>query len=140
MSQPPPQNVSRSPKSAFNARVHAGAADLHGVDRIQSGLDQVVQQGAHAAAAVKHDFDVGQFLGTLPQAGVPRFEELAIHLGENLRSALHPQIVTEENDVDERADGGQETLQVLQMESDQPIEKLVGAGRPANNIRKPSLR
>ena len=70
VSQPPPQKVSLPPKSAFSARgVHARAGDLHRIDGVQAGVDQVGQQRPHAAAAVEHHLDVGQFLGARATCG-----------------------------------------------------------------------
>jgi len=75
------------------SRLHARAGNLHRVDGVQSGLDQVGEEGPHAAAAVEHDFDVGQLLSAVPHAGVAWLEELLVHGRRELRPALRAQVV-----------------------------------------------
>jgi len=54
-----------------------------------------------------------------------RLEELAIGAGRNLRSRLHAEVVTEEDDVDIRTGGGQELTQIFQVILHQAVEETV---------------
>ena len=60
------------------AGLHSAGVDLHRIDGIQAGLDQVGQQLADPAAAVEHDLDVGQLLGPAPEAAVEGLVEAAL--------------------------------------------------------------
>src|ERR1019366_7100534 len=82
------------------SRVHAGAGDLNGIDDFQPGIDEVGQQLSHSTAAVQHHLDVGKLLGPPPHRLVPRFEEFAIHMGRDLRPALHSQVVAKADNID----------------------------------------
>ena len=132
MSQPPPQNVEIPAEIALQSLgFHAAATDLHRVDGVQAGIDQIGQQRAHRAAAVQHHLDVGQLLGARPHHGVARLEELAVHARRHLRAVLRAQVVAEADDVDVRPDRAEVTLQLAQVDLHQRVEKSMRALRLA---------
>ena len=80
---------------------------------------------------MEHDLDVGQLLGPPPHGGVSRLEEVPVHGRRDLGAGLHPQVVAEEDDVDERSHGAQEPLEVGQVVLYQPVEEGMGTRRLA---------
>ncbi len=68
--------------------------------RLFSGIDCGEHGRVNPAAAVEHDFCVGQLLRALPELGVARVEKFQIHFLGNLGAGLHTEIIVEMNDVD----------------------------------------
>jgi hypothetical protein len=82
--------------------IHVGGADLDGVEGVDSRLDQVGDQGAHAAAGVQQELDVGlcALLDVSEELGMARLEKPAVHVGRHHRSRLTAEVVAVETDVD----------------------------------------
>ena len=105
VSQPPPQKVSRPPKSRFSpAASMPTQVTWTGLIASSPASIRSSNKRADAAAAVEHDLHVGQLLRPPPHQGVPRLEELAVHGRRHLRPVLHSQVVAEDDHVDIRAD------------------------------------
>ena len=109
-------------------RLHALAADLHRIDGVEAGLDEVRQKEPYVATRVQHRLHAG-ILGALPQPSVARLEELAVHPGRDHGARLHAEVIAEVDDVDVFSDQSEELLETFHMELRQPLEYVVGTVR-----------
>src|SRR5208337_3049485 len=111
--------------------IHTGARNLDWVDGLQSSVNQVGQQFPNSATAMEHYFHVGQLFSTAPHEFVARLEEFPVHLGRNLRPALHSQIIAKDNDVDICPDRPKEYFQLRQVNLNQVIKEFLRSLRLA---------
>ena len=111
------------PLEALN--IHPAATDLHRIDGVKTGFDQIWKKFAHATAAMEHHFDAGELLRAVPHRSMPGFEELTIHGGRNLGTALHAEIVAENDNVNTITDEREKPLEILHVPFDNTIQKCV---------------
>ena len=79
---------------------------------------------------MKHDLEVGRPLfDHLPHGAFPGLKILAVHGRRHLRAGLHAQVIPKENDVNMRADGLQESLQVAKVDFRELVRDLAAALR-----------
>ncbi len=112
VSQPPPQNASRYPKSRFSPPASMPRQVIcTGLMASIAGVNLVVQQFAHTAAAMEHDFGPRALLHLLPHDALAGLEKFAVHRWRNLRPLLAPEVVAEQNHIHVFVHGGEETVE-----------------------------
>ena len=117
VASPAPEGEVRTELSLQPDRVHPCSRDLHRVEDLNPGLNQVGDQGVDAAAGVEEDVDLRVMLADVAvDAGMTGFDPAAIRPRGNLKRVLGAQVIPHNNDLDVGTNRVQVASQVDQVD------------------------